>query len=354
MPIIKKKIIFVSTLPRGGGSSIIKLNLIKKNTNIFLWPYEFFYSNLYNEAFAKNKNIDQINNFFLKKSFNKFFDFLKKKEIKNFNKEVFLKYLNNFKMSLTKQNYLEHVIFSMIKASKFHNYDKITHIFILTTIRGMIWDKSIENSNYFFVATNRKILDSFKSIRSRTINSSGFDNFFSLKGKKSFYYWIENYEKLVDLKKKKLNKKIILCFFENINYDLSKKELIKNKNQDILKHQLQINTDKEDIIELNNFYEIFKKKKTLNITILPIERFLLERKIRKRKINSFFLLFFKSIKIYKTILLTKKKNNINLSLLKFIYNFFKYYLLLKLAPHYYKKIILFNNKHLKYTDYWEN
>jgi hypothetical protein len=185
--IYPKKIVFICTLPRGASRSIWELNLIKKSPNIFLWPYEFLYSNIYNEATAQSSNINYINNFFTKNSFNKFFFFLKNKNVDTFDRELFLKYLKNFKKPLSKVNYLEHIIFSMIKCSKLHDYNRVTHVFIHTTLRGLMWDKSVEDQNYFFASTDREAYESFKSIRSRTINSSGFDNFFSLKGKKSFF-----------------------------------------------------------------------------------------------------------------------------------------------------------------------
>jgi len=349
--IYPKKIIFICTLPRGGGRAITELNLIKKNPNIFLWPYEFFYFNIYNEATAQSSKINQINNFFIKNSFNKFFFFLKKKNIKIFDREVFLKYLKNFKKPLSKANYLEHIILSMIKCSKFHNYNRVSHVFIHTTLRGLMWDKSIKDQNYFFINTNREVSESFKSIRSRTINSSGFDNFFSLKGKKSFFYWLENYQKLLNLKKKLLRKKNIYCLFENLNYKKNQRILIRNKNEKLLKSKLKINHSEKNFLTLNFYFSIYKKKITSNINILPIENLLFEWKFKK-KLCYFLYPFFKSILIYKKILYTHKEKKIFCKLAKFVYNFLKYYIFITLAPNKYYKTIIDNNKHLKYADFW--
>lgn len=348
-----KKIIFISTLPRGGGKAITELNLIKQNPNIFLWPYEFFYSNIYNEAIAQSSKINQINNFFIKNSFNKFFSFLRKKNINTFDREVFLEYLKNFKKRLSKNNYLEHIIRSMIKSSKFHNYNRVSHVFIHTTLRGLMWDKSINDKNYFFIDTNREVYESFKSIRSRTINSSGFDNFFSLKGKKSFFYWLESYQKLLNLKKKLLKKKIICCLFENLNFEKYERILIRNQNEKLLRSKLKINYSEKNFLSINFYFSIHKKKITSNINILPIENSLFAWKTKK-KLYYFLYPFFKSIWIYKKILYTHKEKKIFYKLTRFFYNFLKYYIFITLAPKKYYKTIIDSNKHLKYADFWNN
>ena len=62
-----KKFVFVVNQPRGGGVSIISLKKILNNSSFFIWPYEFFYFNLFNKA-SKNKKIasgKELNYFFL-------------------------------------------------------------------------------------------------------------------------------------------------------------------------------------------------------------------------------------------------------------------------------------------------
>ena len=346
----KKKIVFISSFPRGGGVAITQLNLIKKNPNIFLWPYEFFYSNFYNEATALSKNINKINYFFVKNSFNKFFNFLKKKKNNSFDKKVFFKNLYNLKKPISKKNYLEHIIYCMIKASKLHNLNKITHVFILTTLRGLTWDEDLFSQNYLFITTNRKNFDSFKSIRNRTISSSGFDNFFSTNGKKSFFYWLESFQKLIKLKKKFLSKKEICCTFENLNYTKSRRNLIKKKNESLLKFELELNYPKKKLLDLNFLYEIFKRKITLNIDILPIEEYL----FTKKNNNFFFFsyLVLKSLWGYKKVLVSQKKDRIFYKLIKFIYYFVKYHILTTKISHKYNNIIKANNRHLEHADYW--
>ena len=256
MDSFKRKYIFIVNPPRGGGFSVSNLRLIKDNSQIFLWPYEFFYFNLFNQA-SKNKQKEVgaiLNEFFYNEIKMKLYKFTKKKiNYKAFKKN--LKKSDNILFDSKK--YLEHLIFSLNSAF----YKKSIcpkYLIINTTARGFDWTMKIPK-NYFFIISNRKLEECFKSIRAKTLGKSGFYNFYSFRGKKSFFYWLESFNRINKINNMKSLRKLIIKF-ENKKLKLIKRKEICSLNSSKILNFFKLKKNIKLEIFIFQFTKSLKKK----------------------------------------------------------------------------------------------
>ena len=249
------KFIFIINAPRGGGVSISKLKRIQNNSKIFIWPYEFFYFNLFNEVSnnKKTQKIGKLNKFFFKEIKQKL-NFFSKDKIN------FIKFKK--KLTLTTKDeynsieYLNHLAKSLSCSYKKKNKSEKL-LFVYTSARGFDWKKN-NLKNFYFIKTDRSYFESFISIRENTIGGSSFYNFYNLEGKKSFFYWIETFRKIVLNHKENLPKKRFLNLkFESLRYSLKKRSDINDKNSKKILEYFKL---KDNTKNKNFFFEVHKKE----------------------------------------------------------------------------------------------
>ncbi len=343
-----KKFIFILNFPRGGGKSISKLKAVNLNKDIYLWPYEFFYFNLFNEA-TNNKKREKgiiLNKFFYKeiknrlyKSQNKKIDFLffKKKLHK-----LDHKYFDNL-------NYLKFLTDSLALSYKNNKSENFKYCILNTTARGFDWSYKKKNSFIFFV-TDRKFSDCFVSLRKKNFVTTGFKNFFLLDAKKSLFYWLETFRRIqIEYKKRYFEKKVLRLKFEDLKYNNKVRNEINDTNTKKILNYLRL---KKNNYEKNFYYHHNKIDKRVDLANSPIEKYLVNNYINSKKLN-FFIYFFKLIISVKFLFINIEHNNIKkfFYISKIIFSFIYFYFIK------YKKEKLFNtlrsaNKNITYMSLW--
>ena len=117
--------------------------------------------------------------------------------------------------------------------------------------------------NFYFIKTDSSYFESFISIRENTIGGSSFYNFYNLEGKKSFFYWIETFRKIVLNHKENLPKKRFLNLkFESLRYSLKKRSDINDKNSKKILEYFKL---KDNTKNKNFFFEVHKKRIKKNL-----------------------------------------------------------------------------------------
>ena len=338
----KRKYIFIVNPPRGGGFSISNLRLIKDNSQIFLWPYEFFYFNLFNQA-SKNKKKELgaiLNEFFYNEIKMKLYKFTKKKiNYKSLKKN--LKKSDNILFNSKK--YLEHLIFSL-NASFYKKSICPKYLMINTTVRGFDWTMKIPE-NYFFILSNRKLEECFKSIRAKTLGASDFYNFYSFRGKKSFFYWLESFNQINKINNMKSLKKLIINF-EDKNLKLIERKEICSINSSKILNFFKIKKK----YKLRNFYfSVHKKFRKKNYTMCKIENFLINTYMQDKRLSFFNFcknLFFSFNYFFVNL---KNMNFISriLKTIMIIFNFIYYYSIKNDKVKFFNLLVKPNN-HIKY------
>ena len=343
------KFIFIINAPRGGGVSISKLKRIQNNSKIFIWPYEFFYFNLFNEVSnnKKTQKIGKLNKFFFKEIKQKL-NFFSKDKIN------FIKFKK--KLTLTTKDeynsieYLNHLAKSLSCSYKKKNKSEKL-LFVYTSARGFDWKKN-NLKNFYFIKTDRSYFESFISIRENTIGGSSFYNFYNLEGKKSFFYWIETFRKIVLNHKENLPKKRFLNLkFESLRYSLKKRSDINDKNSKKILEYFKI---KDNTKNKNFFFEVHKKKNKEKFNLSKIEKYLLENYIYQKKINfiKYFYYLNISIKFFICNFYKSKTKKKVIRLIKLYLMFFLFYFYIYKEKELYN-LLLKGNPHIKFMGIWK-
>tara|TARA_B100000795_G_scaffold224933_1_gene180514 strand:+ start:7740 stop:8780 length:1041 start_codon:yes stop_codon:yes gene_type:complete len=344
-----KKFVFIINPPRGGGVSIISLSRILNNAFFFVWPYEFLYFNLFNQA-TNNKKLakgEKLNNFFFNEVKKKLYMFSKKKiDYIKFKRKLFNK--NNLQFNSIE--YLTHLAQAL--SSSYKNNSKIEKFLIVyVSARGFDWSK-VSKKNIFFLKSNRAYIDSFLSIRDNTIGASGFYNFFNFKGKKSLFYWMETFRRIISNYNKKLPRNRSLTLdFENISFNKAIRNKINNNNAQQILNFLNA---KERLKKKNFFSEVHKKKIKNQLKISNIENYIINNYIYKKKINFLKFLFnlFCSLNFFISNLIKAKDRKIALKVINIFFTFIIFYFSMYKNKKLYN-LLISGNSHIKYMEIWK-
>ena len=279
---MSKKIIINSNPPRSGGKALMLLDCFRKSKNLFLWPYEFHYFKLFNQASHNNKEnkISILNNYFLENNFKFFFDYLKKNELKYLNINKFLSKIYGIEKNVNSFEYFEHICRCINDCiiNKKRRFEDIDYLLINTTARAFNW--KLDTKNIFFLRTNRDILASFNSLKNKNLESMPLQNFYSLKGKKSFFYWLHTYKEIMNKSKGIPDDQQINLTFEDINYNLEETRKIQTDNCKILTNKLNLKITSDDF---NYFYSIKRNKIKKKMNFSKIELYCIEHFLKLNK-----------------------------------------------------------------------
>ena len=346
---MRPKILVFAERPRAGSSAGMLLRCFEYSKNIIMWPYEFFYFQIFNTA-AKNKkseNIIKINDYFYKTSFVHFFQYLKKNNINYINEEIFKNKLYNVnrRKKTNSIDYLYH-IFDCYNASLKKRKKYIKFLLINTTARGFDW--SIKK-NFIFFKTDRNSEDCLNSQKNKMLVTSSLKNYFSLSGKKNFFYWLTVFKNTLDKLKKIKSENEINLIFENISYSDKIIQKIRLHNFIKINKKLKLAISKE---KSNYYFKLKRDKRKLKTITTKIEDYCIKKiLIQDSKIN-FISYFIKVIYLLNDLNNKKKTAGYNMSFivkLFIIYNFIKYYFI-RNDTLYLKKLFIKNSKFVKYEN----
>ncbi len=276
-----KKIIITSNAPRSGGKASVILDCFKKSKNLFLWPYEIHYFKLFNQASDNNteNKVSTLNDFFLENNFKKFFKYIKNNNLEYMDIDRFVNKIYEIEKNVNTFEYLEHICKCMSDSSKIkRKFEDIDYLLLNTTARGFNW--KLDKKNVFFLITDRDILASFNSLKNKNLESMPLVNFYTLNGKKSFFYWLHTYKEILNKLNNIPKDKIINLKFEDINFNLEDTKKIQKNNCRILSNKLNLDITNDD---LNYYYSINRKKIKKETIFSKIELYCLDHSLKLNK-----------------------------------------------------------------------